>query len=85
MRNKVPELIQKNAQLTSKIIQLEEDLKVVQWYMEVFESGIDTKDVCKEFTALQSEHKKLKKSTSSQIEKLTVENKKLAKKLAKTS
>lgn len=68
-----------------QVMRLEEDLKVVQWYMEVLERGIDTKDVIQEFTALQSDHKKLKKSTSSQIEKLTVENKKLTKKLAKTS
>ena len=44
-----------------QVMHLEEELKVVQWYMEVLEGGIDTKDVIKEFTALQKEHKKLKK------------------------
>ena len=43
-----------------KVVQLEEELKVVQWYIEVLESGVDTKDVMQELAALQKAHKKLK-------------------------
>ena len=35
-----------------EVSQLEEELKIVKWYIEVLESGIDTKDVIFEFKEL---------------------------------
>ena len=80
----MPALVKKNAHLIGQVARLEEELKVVQWYMEVLERGVDTKDVTAAFTALSKEHKKLKRQSKREIEKLTIDNKKLTKKLAET-
>ena len=35
-----------------EVSQLEEELKIVKWYIEVLESGTDTKDIIFEFKEL---------------------------------
>lgn len=59
----------------------EQQLQVVDWYMDVLESGIDTKDIAREFGILKKEHLKLKKTSARKIEGLTDENHRLSKKL----
>ena len=39
----MPKLLAENGEMRAKIMRLEEELKVVNWFIEVKEDGIDTK------------------------------------------
>ena len=47
-----------------------EELETVKWYIEVLESGIDTKDIQKEYTILKKKFKHLSETSSKKIKKL---------------
>ena len=52
---------------------------IVKWYLEVMESGIDTKQIVKEHVKLKQEHAIVKEQASIDISNLNQENKKLKK------
>ena len=60
---------------------LENGLEIVNWYMDVMEKGVDTKEIVKNYAILTKEHKILKKESSKKIKKLTKSNDKLTKEL----
>ena len=71
LRQKItPNLIKENAALKTKVSRLEEELSTVNWYIEVMEHGIDTKDIAKEYALLKKEHKVLKTTQSKKIKRL---------------
>ena len=70
---RLPRMEIENAGMRTRINQLEKELEIVQWYLDVLEQGIDTKQIVKEFVKLMKEHKK----AQIQIEKLTKKNKQL--------
>ena len=48
----LPRLKKENETLRQKVGQLENEITIVNWYMQVMESGIDTKTVIHEFCEL---------------------------------
>ena len=48
-----PKMVKENGKMRAKITQLEEELGIVKWYMEVMESGVDTTELTKEYTILK--------------------------------
>ena len=60
-------------------MQLQEEMVIVKWYLEVMESGIDTKQIVKEHVKLKQEHAIVKEQASIDISNLNQENKKLTK------
>ena len=46
---------------------LNKELEIVSWYMEVLESGVDTKTLVQDHAALLKKHSKLKKKTTNRI------------------
>ena len=49
---------------------LNKELEIVSWYMEVLESGVDTKTLVQDHAALLKKHSKLKKKTTNRINQL---------------
>ena len=42
-KDRLPQLEKENGMLLAKVEQLENELQIVQWYLEVLEQGLDTK------------------------------------------
>ena len=55
----MPRLVQANADLQGKCKAYENELEVVNWYLEVMEEGLDTRDMVGQFHALKKKHRKL--------------------------
>ena len=66
-KKRLPRLVQANADLQGKCKAYENELEVVNWYLEVMEEGLDTRDMVGQFHALKKQHRKLQKSTKSEI------------------
>ena len=64
----MPQLLEENGSMKAKIIQLENELSIVQWYLEIMEGGSDTKQIVLEFAKLKREYKVLEQETSKKIE-----------------
>ena len=64
----MPQLLEENGSMKAKIIQLENELSIVQWYLEIMEGGSDTKQIVLEFAKLKREYKVLEQETSRKIE-----------------
>ena len=41
----MPRLVEENGTMRAKIAQLENEISVINWYMETMEQGIDTKEI----------------------------------------
>ena len=52
-------------------MQLEEELKILAWWTDLLESGVDTQNLVREYGLLKAEHKKLIKTTEKEISRLT--------------
>ena len=63
-------MIKENVALKVKVNRLEEELSSVDWYIEVMEHGVDTKNIAKEYALLKKEHIVLKTTQSKKIKKL---------------
>ena len=50
---------EKVEELTAKVNQANEEMKIVRWYIDVFEDGKDTRDILNMYADLKVEHKKL--------------------------
>ena len=70
---------EKNFALKKKVAQYEKELEVVNWYIQVLEDGIDTKEIAQHFYGLKKEHKLLKEKTEKNIARLTKQKNKLEK------
>ena len=70
---------EQNLALKKKVAQYEKELEIVNWYVEVFEDGNDTKEIVQQFYEHKKEHELLKEKTGKIIAKLTKQNKKLEK------
>ena len=64
----MPQLLEENGSMKAKISQLENELSIVQWYLEIMEGGSDTKQIVLEFAKLKREYKVLEQETSKKIE-----------------
>ena len=56
-----------NVELRAKIENLENEFKILQWYLSVMEAGVDTKEVVKDYAQLKSDHDKMKKESNERI------------------
>ena len=56
--------------LKEKVSQLQDELLIVKWYLEVMEQGVDSKEVIREYAILKKKHKILEDTTSRKIKKL---------------
>ena len=63
--------------MTKRVAQLESELKIVQWYLETLEDGIDTKEIITEYTSLKRDHKVYKRKSDAEISKLKTEVEKM--------
>ena len=61
MANELPKLREENQKLKEKIRQHEASLKVVDWYINVFERGCDTRDIAEQLVKQTQKHQKLVK------------------------
>ena len=66
-KKRLPEMTAQNVELKEKIVNLENELGIVQWYLSVMEDGVDTREVVKEYHLLKSANKKLIKESSERI------------------
>ena len=65
--------------LKAKVAQYEQELEVLQWYIQVFEDGKDTKEILAQYYTLKKEHEVLKEKNGKTIAKLTKQNIKMKK------
>lgn len=65
-----PRVIKENGQLRARVTQLENELSIVEWYLDVLEQGIDTKEIIVEYTKLKKKHKRLQDTSAFKIKKL---------------
>ena len=72
-KKRMPKLLHENGLLKARIEQLEVELELVAWQVEVMEDGLDTREVVKRYTELTKAHKLLEKKSNKQINKLTNE------------
>ena len=70
---------EQNLALKKKVAQYEKELEIVNWYVDVFEDGNDTKEIVQQFYEHKKEHKLFKEKTEKIIATLTKQNKKLEK------
>ena len=70
---------EQNFTLKKKVAQYEKELEVVNWYIQVFEDGRDTREIAQQFYEHKKEHELLKEKTGKMIAKLTKQNKKMKK------
>ena len=57
----------------------ENEISVVQYYLEVLERGVDTKELAEKYAALNTKYKRLKVTTNKKIERIEEELKVSAK------
>ena len=50
-------------ELLVKVEQQKEELKIVRWYLDVFEDGNDTRDILNMYSALKVKFKKLEEDS----------------------
>ena len=70
----MPKLQRENLNLKKKVAQLEEENKIVQWYLEVLEGGVDTKEIVREFGMLKQEHRVYKEAAEKRVDRLLDSN-----------
>ena len=51
----------------------ENEISVVQYYLEVLEQGVDTKELAEKYAALNTKYKRLKVTTNKKIERIEEE------------
>ena len=51
----------------------ENEISVVQYYLEVLEQGVDTKELAEKYAALNTKYKRLKVTTAKKIERIEEE------------
>ena len=54
-----PKKKKKRQDLQKKLGQKVEELKIVDWYIEIFEDGLDTRDIVKHYNKLKKDHASL--------------------------
>lgn len=57
-------------ELETKVKQMSEELKIVNWYLDVFEDGNDTRDILNMYSSLKIEFKEFKNDAMNEIEDL---------------
>ena len=62
-KQELPKLRADNATMAAKIEQLENELFIVKWYMDVMEEGVDTKEIVEKYSVLKKDHKVLQKDS----------------------
>ena len=80
-KQEMPKLKAENATMAARIEQLESELYIVKWYMDVMEEGVDTKEIVQKYADLKKEHRILQKDSKKTIKKLTSQNRKLTTRL----
>ena len=70
MNHELPVVKKENSELKDKLVQLEKELSLVNWYQTIMESGMDTKEVIEDYAHLQEELKDLKASSEKEINRL---------------
>ena len=59
-----------NAMMQGRMTQLEEELKIVNWYLETMENGVDTKKMVQAYAKLKRAYKSLVEKSKAQIKML---------------
>ena len=62
MQKEEPSLKKQNQMLKEQVEQLNEELSIVTWYIQMFENGVNTKNLMKEIMEAKAEIKSLKES-----------------------
>ena len=81
----MPGLLKENARLQALVKDKNERLEVVDWYINMFENGQDTRRIAKELFKLSKKHKKLQKEYDLTKNELETKIKYLEKKLQVTN
>ena len=56
-KRSMPRLLEENAKLNARVKQQENELEVVNWYIEILEEGVNTKQLVQEYTKLKKDHR----------------------------
>ena len=64
---RVPRLIEENANLTAQNKQLLDELEIVNWYREVIDGGVNSREVLSDYVDLKKKYQVLQKQTSRTI------------------
>ena len=72
-KKRVPRLLQELGEKSAKIKRLEEELKIVDWYLKCMEKGIDSKQILKEYDELEKRFVNVEKTSTKKINKLEKE------------
>ena len=62
MQKEEPFLKKQNMMLKEQVEQQNEELSIVTWYIQMFENGVNTKNLMKEIMEAKAEIKSLKES-----------------------
>ena len=73
-QKELPKALEQNKKLREKVAEYESEVKIVHWYLETMEAGIDTKHVMEEFAKLKREHTNLKDWSHKAVMKLEDDN-----------
>ena len=64
---RVPRLIEENANLSAQNKQLLDELEIVNWYREVIDGGVNSREVLSDYVDLKKKYQVLQKQTSRTI------------------
>ena len=66
----LPRMKKENERLKEHLEQLKNEVNIINWYLDIYEDGGDTKEVIEQYAILKNEHKKLKIYSTRKIKKL---------------
>ena len=75
----MPKLSKENLVLKQKNTAMKNEISIVNWYLDVMEEGIDSKQVMQEYAMLKKTHKAMETKMTKKITKLENEKNKMKK------
>ena len=66
----LPRMKKENERLKEHLEQLKNEVSIINWYLDIYEDGGDTKEVIEQYAILKNEHKRLKIYSTRKIKKL---------------
>ena len=66
----LPRMKKENERLKEHLEQLKNEVNIINWYLDIYEDGGDTKEVIEQYAILKNEHKRLKIYSTRKIKKL---------------
>ena len=75
----MPKLSKENIVLKQKNTAMKNEISIVNWYLDVMEEGIDSKQVMQEYAMLKKTHKAMETKLTKKITKIENEKNKIKK------